>query len=152
MKMLAREMDNDRGGCVADFTLLKQFEDKLRICDLKLSRVLLNDTKLPWIFLIPRRPNIRQMNELSESDQMHLMREINAASNVMERLFPCIRLNVAAIGNKTPQLHIHLICRTEDDGCWPETVWQYSCEKMNGGEYEFRCGELRKAFGKNLSI
>ncbi|MDR1433452.1 MAG: HIT domain-containing protein [Puniceicoccales bacterium] len=130
---------------MAEFALLKTFENRLRICDFKLSCVLLNNTKLPWVFLIPMRPDVVQINQLADVDQLQLMREMTAVSDAMEALFPCDRLNVAAIGNRTPQLHVHVICRTEDDGCWPETVWQYSCEKISGEEYEFRCEKIRKA-------
>jgi diadenosine tetraphosphate (Ap4A) HIT family hydrolase len=130
---------------MAGFVLLKQFENKLHVCDLSLCRVLLNDTKLPWLFLIPMRENVVQMNRLSMVDQLQLMREIGAASDAMESIFTCTRLNVAAIGNKTPQLHIHVICRTEDDAHWPETVWQYSCEKLPRDECEARCTSIRNA-------
>jgi diadenosine tetraphosphate (Ap4A) HIT family hydrolase len=136
---------------MADFTLLKQFDGKPHICDLKLSRVLLNDTAIPWIFLIPMRENVLQMNHLSGEDQRQLMEEITAASNAMESLFPCTRINVAAIGNKTPQLHIHVICRTENDAHWPETVWQYSCEKLTAGECEIRQKSIKSALLKNIA-
>ncbi|MDR2737752.1 MAG: HIT family protein [Puniceicoccales bacterium] len=127
------------------FSLLKQFENKAHIRDIGLCRVLLNDTKLPWTFLIPMRPGVVQINHLDEVDQLQLMREINLVSNAMEKLFPCDRLNIAAIGNKTPQLHIHVICRAEDDGYWPETVWQYSCEKLSPDGYASRCAMIRDA-------
>lgn len=125
------------------FFLLPQFNDKLHICDLSLSRVLLNNTVIPWVFLIPMRQNVVQMNELVEDDQLQLVREITFVSNVMQNLFPCDRLNVAAIGNKTPQLHVHVICRTQSDPYWPETIWQYSCDKLSAEEYRQRCEEVR---------
>jgi diadenosine tetraphosphate (Ap4A) HIT family hydrolase len=132
---------------MANFLLLKHFESKPHICDLKLSRVLLNDTKLPWLFLIPMRANVMQINKLTMEDQQQLMREICIAGDAMESLFPCTRLNIAAIGNKSPQLHVHVICRTEDDGYWPETVWQYSCEKLDPDQCEERCESIRNAIG-----
>jgi diadenosine tetraphosphate (Ap4A) HIT family hydrolase len=128
---------------VSEFSLLKQFESKMHLTDLKLCRVLLNNTKLPWVFLIPMRPGVVQMNHLSGEDQLQLMREIGIVSDAIEKIFPCDRLNVAAIGNKTPQLHVHVICRTENDECWPETVWQYSCEKLSTAECESRCTAIR---------
>ncbi|MDR3144237.1 MAG: HIT domain-containing protein [Puniceicoccales bacterium] len=136
---------------MSNFALLKQFSAKPHICDLSLSRVLLNDTAIPWIFLIPMRDNVLQMNHLSEVDQRQLMAEINIASNAMESIFPCTRLNVAAIGNKTPQLHIHVICRTENDAHWPETVWQYSCAKMTGDECEIRRKAIEDALRLKIS-
>ena len=125
------------------FFLLPQFATKLHVCDLSLSRVLLNDTVLPWIFLVPMRQNIVQINELIEADQLQLIREISLVSNTMQKLFPCDRLNIAAIGNKTPQLHIHIICRTQNDPYWPETVWQYSCETLPPEEYRQRCEMIK---------
>lgn len=112
------------------FELHTAFKDKIFITDLKLSRVLLNDTVIPWIFLIPRQENIKQINQLSPEDSAQLMIEINLCSNTMEKLFPTDRINVAAIGNKTDQLHIHVVSRQNTDEVWPETVWGYSLEKL----------------------
>ncbi|MDR0595851.1 MAG: HIT domain-containing protein [Puniceicoccales bacterium] len=120
---------------------------KIFVCDLPLCRILLENNKIfPWIFLVPRVSKVSQINHLSFADQLKLIGELNFASNVMEELFPCDRLNVAAIGNKTDQLHIHVICRFTDDPYWPDTVWQYLGEKMDDHEANERLRDLCKAF------
>lgn len=128
---------------MSSFLLNEQLSHYKNIIELPLSTVLLNSTELPWVFLVPRRMNIVQMNQLEHNDQLQLMKEISWMSNIMEYCFPCDRLNVAAIGNKTPQLHIHIICRSKGDSYWPETVWQYKCKKMSDEEYIQRHGQLQ---------
>lgn len=113
------------------FSLLEQFKNKILIKELCLCDLLLEDKKLPWVLLVPRRENVEQVNHLKRTDQLLLLDEIDKISNVMEKLFPCDRLNVAAIGNKTPQLHVHIICRTKDDECWPDTVWGRDLEILD---------------------
>jgi diadenosine tetraphosphate (Ap4A) HIT family hydrolase len=111
-----------------NFALLDSLKKKPFIADLPLCTVLMEDKEFPWILLIPRRSNVVQINQLTEEDQIQLVREINVSSNIMEKLFVTDRLNVAAIGNKTPQLHIHIISRTQNDSLWPETVWGQKME------------------------
>lgn len=129
-----------------DFKLLECFQKKPFIAELPLCSVVLETKSYPWILLIPRRPNLLQINHLSESDQQQLMAEIRIASDIMEKLFPTDRLNVAAIGNKTPQLHIHIISRTIDDPLWPETVWGQPMDSLEGADLEKRVQLLRDAF------
>ena len=128
---------------MSSFLLNEKLLHYKNVIELPLSTVLLNSTELPWVFLVPRRMNIVQMNQLEINDQLQLMKEISWMSNIMENLFPCDRLNVAAIGNKTPQLHVHIICRSENDGYWPETVWQYQCQKLSDDEYIRRHEQLQ---------
>ena len=128
---------------MSSFLLNEKLLHYKNVIELPLCTVLLNFTELPWIFLVPRRMNIVQMNQLEINDQLQLMKEISWMSNIMENLFQCDRLNVAAIGNKTPQLHVHIICRSENDGYWPETVWQYKCQKLSDDEYIRRHEQLQ---------
>lgn len=128
------------------FELIETFKKKPHIIDLKLCKVLMEDKIFPWILLIPMRENVIQMNQLNEEDSLQLMKEINFASNIMENLFPTDRLNVAAIGNKSPQLHIHIICRTKDDPLWPETIWGQEMVKLSEPELTERSNLIRKAF------
>lgn len=129
-----------------DFKLLECFQKKPLIAELPLCSVVLETKSYPWILLIPRRPNVLQMNHLSELDQQQLMTEIRIASGIMEKLFPTDRLNVAAIGNKTPQLHVHIISRTKSDPLWPETVWGQPMDSLEGVLLEERVQRLRDAF------
>lgn len=129
-----------------NFELLDTFKKKELIAELELSTVVMEDKEFPWILLIPKRSGVLQINQLAPEDQMQLMKEINFASDIMEHLFPCDRLNVAAIGNKTPQLHIHVICRTEGDSLWPETVWGQPMRKLTQEEVYLRAEKIRNAF------
>lgn len=118
------------------FELHKNLAAKDFIIDLPLCRVLLEDNKhFPWIFLVPRRNNISRMSELSIEDQQQLMVELDQAQKAMWKLFEPAQLNVAAIGNKTPQLHVHVIARKLDDPAWPGVVWDHPAkEKYSANE------------------
>ncbi len=112
------------------FELHKNLVAKDFIADLPLCRVLLEDNKhYPWIYLVPRRNNISRMSELPEGDQKQLMIELDLAQKIMWKLFEPTQLNVAAIGNKTPQLHIHVIARRLDDPAWPGVVWDHPAKE-----------------------
>lgn len=92
--------------------------------DLPLSRLLLmNDANYPWLLLVPRRAGASEIVDLDDADQRQLMSEIAAASRALKALTGCDKLNVAALGNAVPQLHVHIIARRRDDPAWPRPVW-----------------------------
>ena len=94
------------------------------ITELKLSTVRLNDnSKFPWLILIPRRKNIKDISELNSKDQILLMKEIVCVSKIVKKVFKTSKLNVEKIGNIVPQLHIHIIARKKNDSSWPLSVW-----------------------------
>ena len=94
------------------------------ITDLKLCTVRLNDnSKFPWVILIPKRNKITDMSDLKSKDQILLMKEIIYVSKIMKKLFKTSKLNVEKIGNIVPQLHIHIIARSKKDCSWPLSVW-----------------------------
>ena len=98
--------------------------DTVEIGDLSLCRVLLmNDAQYPWVILVPQRENVREIFELSDADQHQLMRESNAVAKAMSGHFKAEKMNVAALGNMVPQLHIHHIARFSHDAAWPKPVW-----------------------------
>ena len=130
------------------FQLLETFQKKSLIKELDLCSVIMENKEFPWILLIPRVENVVQINQLSLDQQLQLTKEINFCSNIMEKLFECDRLNVAAIGNKTPQLHIHIICRTKNDSLWPETVWGQEMRCLTAEENKERANLIIKAFEK----
>ena len=130
------------------FQLLETFQKKSLIKELDLCSVIMEDKEFPWILLIPRVENVVQINQLSLEQQLQLTKEINFCSNIMEKLFECDRLNVAAIGNKTPQLHVHIICRTKNDSLWPETVWGQEMRRLTAEENKERANLITKAFEK----
>jgi diadenosine tetraphosphate (Ap4A) HIT family hydrolase len=92
--------------------------------DLALSHVLLaNDANYPWLILVPRQPALVELIDLKEDAQVQLMGEIAAAARVLKRLTDCDKLNVAALGNQVPQLHVHVIARRHSDAAWPKPIW-----------------------------
>ena len=92
---------------------------ELKLCSIRL----IDNTKFPWIILIPKRKNITDISELNSKDQMLLMKEIVHCSNLMKKIFKTKKLNVEKIGNIVPQLHIHIIARSTKDSTWPLSVW-----------------------------
>ena len=87
------------------------------------SLLLLNDANYPWFILLPNRVDISEIHQLSTEDQQQLMAESMYFSYCMEQVFQPDKLNIAALGNVVPQLHIHHIARFTTDACWPAPVW-----------------------------
>lgn len=92
---------------------------KFSLCKL----LLLNDSHYPWFILVPERDGITEIHQLSDDDQKQLMYESNYLSRCLEAVFKPDKLNIAALGNVVPQLHIHHIARFTSDACWPAPVW-----------------------------
>jgi diadenosine tetraphosphate (Ap4A) HIT family hydrolase len=107
------------------FNLHAQLEkDTLLLSDLELCHLrLLPDSDHPWVLLIPKRKNIKEIHQLNTSDQQMLMREISKLSLLMDEEFSPDKINVGALGNMVPQLHVHIICRFIGDRCWPGSIW-----------------------------
>ena len=102
------------------------------ITDLKLCTIRLNDnSKFPWLILIPKRNKIADMSDLKSKDQILLMKEIVYVSKIMKKLFKTSKLNVEKIGNIVPQLHIHIIARYKKDASWPFSVWVVKGKSYN---------------------
>lgn len=102
----------------------KPFENENEIIDLPFCRVFLEDNSFfPWILLAPKKSFVKNMLGLTTEERLILMREIEICEKVMDSLFSPFQLNIAIIGNKRPQLHVHIIARYENDKCFPETVW-----------------------------
>ena len=98
--------------------------DTVEVTRLPLCRVLLmNDRRFPWLILVPERDSVREIHQLSPADRAALIEEIALGSGVMERLFHPNKLNVGALGNIVPQLHVHIVARTAGDPAWPGPVW-----------------------------
>lgn len=84
---------------------------------------LMDDTHHPWLILVPRIENAVELIDLDEAQQLELTREIARVSHVLKAEFKPHKLNVAALGNMVPQLHVHVIARFNDDIAWPKPVW-----------------------------
>jgi diadenosine tetraphosphate (Ap4A) HIT family hydrolase len=98
--------------------------DSFLIKDLNLSRVLLmNNSLFPWIILVPKRNNLREIIDLTKDEQIILMEEIDSMSKAMIEIFSPDKLNIAALGNIVEQLHIHIVVRYKHDLAWPQPVF-----------------------------
>jgi diadenosine tetraphosphate (Ap4A) HIT family hydrolase len=108
------------------FELHPNLTKKIFVADFPLCRVLLEDeVNYPWLLMVPRIPFVSRIMDLSTSNQLKLIKEMDFVQKVMWEEYSPTQLNVAAIGNKTPQLHIHVIARYADDPAWPNTVWDH---------------------------
>ena len=117
------------------------------IIDLKLCSVRLHDnSKFPWVILIPKRIKITDMSDLNSKDQILLMKEIVYVSKIMKRLFKTSKLNVEKIGNVVPQLHIHIIGRYKNDHTWPFSVWVTKGKTYSKSILKKTIGKISKAF------
>lgn len=97
--------------------------DTVPVSDLALSRLLaMNDANFPWLILVPRRVGASEIIDLGD-EQLLLMNEMALVSRALKDETRCDKLNVAAIGNMVPQLHIHIVARRRDDAAWPKPVW-----------------------------
>ncbi|MBX3725617.1 MAG: HIT domain-containing protein [Xanthomonadales bacterium] len=110
---------------MSDFLLHPQLlTDSHPVCELALCSVrLVDDARFPWLILVPRQPFLRELMDLAAEDQLALLKEVNRAGRVLQRLYPADKLNIAALGNMVPQLHVHVIARRRDDEAWPRPVW-----------------------------
>lgn len=87
------------------------------------SLLLLDDTNYPWFILLPQRDKITEIHQLTKADQQQLMNESVYFSCCLEDTYQPDKINIAALGNVVPQLHIHHIARFKTDACWPAPVW-----------------------------
>jgi diadenosine tetraphosphate (Ap4A) HIT family hydrolase len=136
------------------FTLHERLKaDTLDITRLGLSRVLLmNDRSFPWLILVPERENIRELHDLDEKDRSVLIEEITLSSRIIEHLYKPDKINVGALGNLVPQLHVHVIGRFESDRAWPGPVWGAGPAEPYGDDEKERTRErFERAFLNYLS-
>ena len=99
-------------------------QDSVILGDFPLSRLLLcKDSNYPWFILVPRREGVREIFQLSEDDQRKLIWESSYLSRQLDHGFNADKMNVAALGNQVPQLHLHHIVRYKNDAAWPGPIW-----------------------------
>lgn len=118
------------------------FIASLKLCD----ALLMNNALFPWFILVPRVDDVSEIIDLSEADRAVLMKEISTASHVMRAFYTPKKLNVAALGNQVPQLHIHIIGRNESDAAWLHPVWGKGAEPYEKENALSQCRLLRTAF------
>ena len=108
-----------------NFALHPRLEaDTALVADWALSRVLaMNDARYPWLVLVPRQAGLTEIHDLSATDRATLMEEIARAGSALKLLTGAAKINVGALGNLVPQLHIHVVARNPGDFAWPGPVW-----------------------------
>jgi diadenosine tetraphosphate (Ap4A) HIT family hydrolase len=115
---------------VAEFAVDPAFQaGSIAVGELPLCQVRLQaDARWPWLILIPRRPGLREVEDLSAADRARLIEETVLAGQAVRALgaatgFTVEKLNIGALGNVTPQLHVHVVGRRAGDPGWPGPVW-----------------------------
>jgi len=100
---------------VADTTLVGEFP----LCQVLLT----NDGNFPWLILVPKINAITEFHELTDEQQAQFLIESNAVSRLLKDGLNADKINIAALGNMVPQLHIHHVARFKEDPCWPKPIW-----------------------------
>ncbi len=123
-------------------------KDCLNIGKLSLCRVLMaNDSLYPWFILVPEVENVSEIYELKDAQQRQLIKESNHFSRCIMSHFQGEKLNIAALGNVVPQLHIHHIVRYKKDASWPAPVWgTKKAVPFSKGKAEQRIAEMQQIF------
>ena len=98
--------------------------DTFSLGDLSLCRVLLmNDSRFPWLILVPRRADLSEIFDLAASERAVLIEEAARAAEKLKALAGADKINIGALGNAVAQLHVHLVARRAGDAAWPGPVW-----------------------------
>ena len=123
------------------------FKDSHFIAELKLCNIrLIDNSKFPWLILIPKRKSITDIFQLRSKDQDLLMKEIVYVSKIMKKTFKAFNLNVEKIGNVVSKLHIHIIARSKKDSSWPLSVWVVKKKNYSKIALEKTILKIKKAF------
>ena len=121
--------------------------DTIFVTDWELSRVLLmNDARYPWLILVTRRDGLSELHDLTDSDAQTLQAEMHRASANLKTLTGAAKINIGALGNLVPQLHIHVVAREAGDAAWPGPVWGHGTgEPYSALAREAQLAALRKS-------
>ena len=105
----------------------------------------MKDERFPWLILVPTVPELRDLHEVPSELRLQLFEEIELASKVIGEYGNATKINVAALGNMVPQLHVHVIARRTDDAAWPGPVWNAGPAEPVNEELLTKCvKELRE--------
>ena len=116
------------------------------LCSLRL----MDDANYPWLILVPQRSGLVELHDLSAGDLEARTDEIMLASRALQALFTPDKINVAAIGNLVPQLHVHVVARFTDDPAWPKPVWgALPARPYDPAQLEARLAALRSAYAED---
>src|SRR5690606_34161390 len=101
--------------------------------------------QFPWVILVPQQPEVTEIHHLELADRHQLMNESCRIAEIMVDLFAPHKMNIAAIGNLVPQLHLHHVARFVDDVAWPQPVWGREMVPYAQGVLEERLERIRHA-------
>ena len=120
-------------------------DDREQLGNLDLCSVLLmRDARFPWLILVPRINGLRDLHDLPASNREQAFTEIEITSEALRSYTSADKINVAALGNMVPQLHIHVIGRRKDDAGWPGPVWSAGpATALKGAELQERASALK---------
>lgn len=114
-------------------------KDSYFICDLELCQVrLIDNSDFPWVILVPRKDDISEITDLTETEYYLLSQEIRAMTTVMQGVFAPDKLNIATIGNVVPQMHYHIVARYKNDRLFPKPVWGLEFNNYENNEESAR--------------
>lgn len=108
--------------------------------------LLSKDANYPWCLLVPKRAAVTELHHLSELDRLQYAKESGYLSEAMVALFAPDKMNIAALGNQVPQLHIHHVARFKDDAAWPNPIWgAVPATEYTAEDFDSRRSRLRSA-------
>ncbi len=145
----------DRHNSIANmnFQLHPRLEqDCIAVGRFGLSRLLLmNDSQYPWYLLVPEREDVSEIYQLSQVDQLQLQQESCLLSKKLALIYRADKMNIAAIGNMVPQLHVHHIVRYRTDKAWPAPVWgKFDAIPYSKKQIEENVALIREALQSDL--
>lgn len=128
------------------FELVPALANKAHVIDLKLCSVLLEDNaQYPWVILVPRVANVKNMLGLCMEDRLQLMREIDLCEEVMAENFPHERIDVAVIDDLCSQLHVHIVCRKQNTPDWLENLNKHDEKQYKAEEKKENIAKIKRA-------
>jgi diadenosine tetraphosphate (Ap4A) HIT family hydrolase len=105
----------------------------------------MNDQRFAWLVIVPKREDVREWYELESSLQHDLLDLVNRCALNLQSLTGALKMNIGALGNIVPQLHVHIIARHEADACWPGPVWgNGAVEPYSDGDEPVWLGAMRQ--------
>lgn len=113
----------------------------LGLCELRL----MDDERWPWLILVPQRPGIEEVHDMTPLDQAMLIFETNMVAQALKTATGCTKINTGALGNIVRQLHIHVIARNEGDPNWPGPVWGHGVRQPYRSEDRHRLADNIRA-------
>jgi diadenosine tetraphosphate (Ap4A) HIT family hydrolase len=106
----------------------------------------MNDRRWPWLVMVPQRPGIEEIHDLTPLDQAMVTFETNMVAQALKNMTGCSKINSGALGNIVRQLHIHIIARSEGDPGWPGPVWGHgSREPYRRDDIHQFCQQIQAA-------